>query len=132
MPLRRTETALAYVTCGFLAIYAPVETFYSWPKLGDPYYIIDVIAMALMIAGIVRSLRARPRPAPDLLTAAWAWAGANFWRAAFDRITTMQHGGNLRLGSVELDYVCAQLIVALVCLAIGVRLVTADRAEVTA
>lgn len=66
------------------------------------------------------------------LTAAWGWAGANFWRAAFDRITAMQHGGNLRLGSVELDYVCAQLIIALVCLAIGVRLVTADSAEVTA
>jgi len=123
MTRRRTETALAWVSIGLLAIYAPVETIYSWSGgLGSPYYIIDVIAFALLLAGIVRSLRARPRPAPGVLTAGWGWAGANFWRAAFDRIGTLQRGGTLDLGSLELRFVCGELLVSLLCLAMGLAL----------
>ena len=52
MMLRRTETALAWVSTGVLASYAPVETIYSWSGgLGSPYYIIDIIAFALILAG---------------------------------------------------------------------------------
>lgn len=124
MNFRRTETALAWVSAGALAIYAPVETIYSWSGgLGSPYYIIDVIAFALLFAGIVRSLRARPRAAPGMLTAGWAWAGANFWRATFDRIGTLQRGGRLDMGSLELRFVCGELIVSLLCLAVGLVLI---------
>lgn len=124
MNLRRVETGLAYATFVVLAIYAPVETIYSWSGgLADPLYIVDVIAMALLFTGALRSVRARPRSAPGLLTAGWAWAGANFWRATFDRIRVIQAGGRLDLGSVELVFVGVELAVALICLAIGVMLV---------
>ena len=130
MTLRRTETALAWVSTGVLAIYAPVETIYSWSGgLGSPYYIIDVIAFALIFAGIVRSLRARPRTAPGVLTAGWGWAGANFWRATFDRIGTLQRGGTLDMGSLELRFVCGELVVSLLCLGVGLVLLFGSRAE---
>lgn len=130
MTLRRTETALAWVSIGVLAIYAPVETIYSWSGgLGSPYYIIDVIAFALLLAGIVRSLRARPRMAPGVLTAGWGWAGANFWRATFDRITTLRRGGTLDMGSLELRFVCGELVVSLLCLAVGLVLIYGSRME---
>ena|SRR5690242_1997360 len=121
--MRRIETVLAWATIGVLAIYGPVETIYSRHELWSPYYIIDVIAFGLLILGVVRSLRARPRSAPALLTAGWAWAAANFWRAAFDRIGTLQRGGRLSLGSIELQFVCTELVVALLCLAVGILLV---------
>ena len=79
--------------------------------------------MALMLAGVIRSLRARPRSAPALMTVGWAWAGANFWRALFDRVRIMHSGGQVGLGSVEMVYVTAQLIVALLCLGVGLWLV---------
>lgn len=122
--MRRTETVLGYVTIGFLVVYAPVETIYSWKGgLLDPFYIVDLIAMALMLSGVIRSLRARPRSAPALMTVGWAWAGANFWRALFDRVRILHSGGQIGLGSVEMVYVTAQLIVALLCLGVGLWLV---------
>jgi hypothetical protein len=128
MTARQIETRLAYVSFGVLAIYAPVETIYSWPGgLGSPYYIVDVIAIGLIFGGALRSLRARPGTAPGLLTAGWAWGGANFWRAAFDRIAKVEAGGHLGLGSVELQFVCAELVVALICLAVGIVLVIRSR-----
>ena len=130
MTPRRTETAFAWVSIGVLAIYAPVETIYSWSDgLGSPYYIIDVIAFALLLAGIVRSLRARPRTAPGVLTTGWGWAGANFWRATFDRIGTLQRGGTLDMGSLELRFVFGELLVSLLCLAVGLVLIYGSRVE---
>ena len=121
---RRVETLLAFVTLGSLGIYAPVETIYSWAGgLTDPYYVVDVIAMGLMLWGAIRSLRARPRRAPGLVTVGWAWAGANFWRALFDRLKVDRTAGRLDFGSVELRFVAAELIVALLCLALGVVLI---------
>ena len=123
MTIRQVETGLAYFTFGALAIYAPIETMYSWSGgLADPYYIIDVVAMTLMFTGALRSLRARPRSAPGLVTAGWAWAGANFWRATFDRIGLLQRGGHLDFGSAELRFVSAELVVSILCLAIGLML----------
>jgi hypothetical protein len=55
--------------------------------------------------------------------AGWAWAGANFWRATFDRIGLLQRGGRLDFGSAELRFVSAELVVSLLCLAIGIVLV---------
>ena len=119
---------LARFSFGALAIYAPVETVYSWAGgLGSPYYIIDVIAIALILAGALRSLRLRPAAAPGLLTAGWAWAASNFWRAAFDRITRVEGGGHLGLGSLELRFVFGELAVALVCMAVGLVLVIRAR-----
>jgi hypothetical protein len=128
MTARQVETGLAYLSFAVLAIYAPIETIYSWSGgLGSPYYIIDVIAIVLIFTGALRSLRARPGTAPGLVTVGWAWAGANFWRATFDRIAELRRGGRLALGSLELGFVCGELVVALACLAVGVVLVVRSR-----
>ena len=130
MTLRRLETVLAWVSIVVLASSVPVETIYSWSGgLGSPYYIIDVIAFALLLAGIARSLRARPRAAPGVLTAGWGWAGANFWRATFDRLGTLQRGGTLDMGSLELRFVCGELVVSLLCLAVGLVLLHGSPVE---
>src|ERR1043165_3148159 len=84
--MRRVETGLTWATIVALLIYAPVETIYSWPGLTDPFYVIDVIGMALMMSGVVRSLRARPGSGAAMLAVGWAWTASNFWRATFDRV----------------------------------------------
>jgi hypothetical protein len=94
---RRLETALAYVTLALLVLYVPLETWVSLPYgLTNPFYIIDVIAMVLLFAGAMHSLRSRPRPAPGLLCAAIAWTAANGWRATFDRIVELRRGESLQ------------------------------------
>lgn len=58
MDLRRAETGLAWFTLGVLVIYFPVETWASLPHgLWSPFYIVDLIAMALLLWGAFRSLR---------------------------------------------------------------------------
>lgn len=103
MPKRGIETALAYFTLVLLAIYIPVETWVSLPAgLLDPYYLIDAIAMALLLWGAIHSLRSRPRPSPELLCIGAAWVSANGWRATFDRLREVESGGTLAYGSAEM------------------------------
>jgi hypothetical protein len=80
--LRRSETRLAWTTLVLSAVYIPVETWVSLPDLTHPFFVIDAIAMVLLVWGAVQSLRARPRRAPGVLCAAIAWCGANVWSAA--------------------------------------------------
>ena len=80
--LRRSETRLAWITLALTAIYIPLEIWTSLPDLTHPFFVIDAIAMVLLVWGARRSLRARPRRAPGALCAAIAWCGANVWSAA--------------------------------------------------
>jgi hypothetical protein len=80
--LRRSETRLAWLTLALSAIYIPWETWVSLPDLSHPFFVIDAIAMVLLVWGALHSLRARPRRAPGLLCAGIAWCGANAWSAA--------------------------------------------------
>lgn len=80
--LRRSETRLAWITLALSAVYIPVEIWASLPDLTHPFFVIDAIAMVLLVWGAVHSLRARPRRAPGVLCAAIAWSGANVWSAA--------------------------------------------------
>jgi hypothetical protein len=103
MSKRGIETVLAYFTLALLAIYVPVETWVSLPAgLLDPYYLVDAIAMVLLLWGAVHSLRSRPRPSPELLCIGAAWVSANGWRATFDRLREVQAGGTLTYGSAEM------------------------------
>jgi hypothetical protein len=84
--------------------------------------------MVLLLAGARRSLRARPRPAPALLAAAYAWAAANGWRATFLRVSEVRRGGALEHGGGELWAVAIATGIALGCLALSLYLVVrADR-----
>ncbi len=104
-------------------MYFPLETLVSLPELWSPYYIIDLIAMVLLFWGARRSLRARPRPAPGVLTAAFAWTAANGWRATFDRVYLVTEGGELDYGSIEMCAVICGTGVALACLALSLKLI---------
>ncbi len=132
MTLRQVETGLAWFTLGVLVIYVPVETWVSLPHgLWNPFYLIDLIAMILLLAGAVRSLRARPASSPALLCAAYAWTAANGWRATFGRLFELLDGGSLDYGVGELWAVGVATALALVAFALSLLLVirlTPDRA----
>ena len=124
MNLRQIETGLAWFTIGALVIYFPVETWASLPDgLWNPFYIVDLIAMILLFWGAMRSLRARPASSPAILCAAYAWAGANGWRATFGRIFEVLRGGELDHGVGELWAVGIATAIGLLCLALSLYLV---------
>jgi hypothetical protein len=102
MNRRRIETAFAWMTLGALVLYFPAETCVSWPHgLWHPFYLVDLIAMILLLWGAVHSLRARPRCAPGVLCGAYGWAAANGWRATFWRVAELRVGGELDYGDCE-------------------------------
>ena len=67
--------------------------------------------------------------APGVLTAGCGWPGANFWRATFDRIGTLQRGGTLDMGSLELRFVCGELVVSPLCLGVRLALLFGSQVE---
>ena len=126
MTPRSVETTIARFTLGLLLVYVPVETWVSWPSgLTDPFYLVDVVAFALLLWGAVTSLRARPDVAPGVLCAGYAWSAANGWRALALRIQTLQHGGEVDVALVWLIVVGE--IAALVGLALLLLLVVESR-----
>ena len=124
MDLRKTETGLAWFTLGALVVYYPVETYVSVPEgLWNPFYIVDLIAMALLFWGAMRSLRARPDRSPAVLCAAYAWSVANGWRATFGRMFELLEGGKLDYGAAEMCAIAIATAVGLACLALSFFLV---------
>jgi hypothetical protein len=117
---RDSETRLARATLVALLFYFPVETWASWRHdywLLNPFYIIDLIAMGLLLHGASRSLHARPRSAPGALCAAYAWTAANGWRATWGRAFELRDGGQLDHGLMELWVVGGATVLSLLCLA---------------
>ena len=135
MEVDRRPASLITFTIVFLAIYVPLETWYSLPALWDPFYIVDFIGMVLLASGILRWRRDPSARSLAVLAAGYAWEGANFWRAFFDRVDTVMAGGELRLGLAELCFAACGTIVALGalawCLALITRRPTVHRAEPT-
>ena len=111
--LRRSETRLARMTLVLSAVYIPVEIWVSLPDLTHPFFVIDAIAMVLLVWGAVRSLRARPRRAPGVLCAAIAWSGANVWSAAGRRYYFPEAYDNEGLVNAAMPAVVLTLIVLL-------------------
>ena len=128
MPRRRVETALAYLTLVLLLIYVPVETWVSLPDgLLDPYYLVDAIAMALLLWGALHSLKSRPRASPELLCVGAAWASANGWRATFDRLHAVEAGGTLQYGATEMWADSIATLIGILVLAVLLVLVALNR-----
>ena len=128
MTLRKVETRYAYFTLAFVAVFAPLETFVSWEYgLLSPYYLVDAIAIGLLFAGALRSLCARPRSAPSLITVGWAWAGANFWRAGLARGEHVRAGGELNFGLAEMRTVVGATALAMACVGVGMLLTVRSR-----
>ena len=99
------------------------RTYYSLPNLWHPFYFIDLIAMALLFWGAIRSLRAKPERSPAVLCAAYAWTAANGWRAMFGRMFELLEGGKLDYGTTEMWAVAIATAIGLACLALSFFLV---------
>jgi hypothetical protein len=115
---RHADLRLANFTVCFLGFYVPFETWFSWPALTDPFYLVDFIGMALLAWGAVH-VRRSPTTTPGVLAAGWAWSASNFWRAFFGRVEAIRGGEQLDLGLTELCIVGGGLGIAVVCLAIA-------------
>ena len=100
-------------TLTFLIAYAPIETWYSMPELWDPFYVVDLIGIVLLILGMVRLRRGLLSGSLGMLTAGYAWTGANFWRALFDRVSEVAAGGVLDYGWAELCFTACITIAAI-------------------
>ena len=123
MDSRKIETVLAWITLGFVAIYFPVETFVSWSYgLLNPFYIVDLVAMILLAWGALRSLRARPKRCPAVLTAGYGWAAANAWRSATLRIYEVRGGARLDYGNSEYWIVIISTVLMLAAFALSLWL----------
>jgi hypothetical protein len=128
MDARRVETGLARFTLAALVVYFPAETWVSLPYgLLNPFYLVDFIAMVLMLCGAVVSLRARPEAAPAVLCAAYAWAAANGWRATWGRVLELARGGSLDHGVAEVWVVGAASAIGLACFGVSLVLVVRKR-----
>ena len=129
MEPRDVESILAWFTLALVGIYLPVETFASWRYgLLNPFYIVDAIAMALLLWGALRSLRARPRSRPAILCAAYGWTAANAWRSATLRIYEVRGGARLDYGNTEYWIVIVSTTVMLACFALSLWLVVQAKA----
>ena len=127
MTPRSVETLIARFTLALLVVYAPVETWVSWPAgLSNPFYLVDVAGFGLLLWGALASLRARPDVAPGVLCAGYAWSAANGWRALALRIQTLQQGGEVDVTLVWLLVISE--VVALTGLALLLLLVVESRA----
>lgn len=129
---RKLETGLAGVTLAVLPPYFVLETWSSLPYgLADPFYLVDAIAMALLLAGALHSLRRRPARAPGLLCAAYGWAAANGLRATSWRLKRLAEGGTLDHGLAEAVLVtgasAAALVLFATLIALQVRVDSPDR-----
>lgn len=123
MRSRTPESAFAGISLVLGAVYAIGETGFSWRYgLLSPYYLVDFVAFALLIAGGVVALRARPRSAPGVATAGWAWTGANFWRATLARVEAQKAGTALSIGSSEVPAAIAMTGVAMIGMGVGLWL----------
>ena len=125
MTPRSVETFIARFTLALLFVYAPLETWASWPALTDSLYLVDVVGFALLLWGTLASLRARPDLAPGVLCAGYAWSAANGWRALALRIDTLERGGEVDVGLVWLLVIGE--VVALTSLALLLLLVVESR-----
>ena len=129
MDHRRIESGLARFTLAFVAIYLPVETYASWRYgLLNPFYTVDVIAMALLVWGALHSLRGAPRSRPAILCAAYGWSAANAWRSAALRIYEVRGGARLDHGDAEYWIVISVTALVLACFALSLWLVVQAKA----
>lgn len=106
------ETFVAKLTLVWVALYLPIETWASLPDLASPYYIVDLVGIALMTWGALVSLAHRPLPAPAVLCAGFAWCTANGWRATADRLKRLAEDSSDAIGSIELWVVAGSTFAA--------------------
>lgn len=105
--LRTIETRVAAFTLVAAAVFAPLEVIATVQMFGaagivHPGFVDSVVGVALLLAGALRSLRARPRCAPSLMCAAHAWCTGSLWHSLGLRYQIWREGGEFFYGSIDL------------------------------
>jgi hypothetical protein len=98
-------------------VYVPVETYLSLPNLLSPFYIVDLVGMLLLAAGLWRYWRNFHAAYAPILVAGFSWTGANFWRGMVDRLrmAELQQAGWTPSDSLRITVVGGVLILLAVC-----------------
>ena len=114
-----------------LLLYLPVETYVSASGTGilRLSYLVDLVGMGLLGAGVVALWRVRPF-AGALTATGWAWTAANVWRATMERYHAIDQGRTVFLGFFTVWIGSAVTVFAIV--AIGVALWVAARRDADA
>lgn len=81
--------------------------------LAHPGYWQSLAAFGLLLWGSLRSLRARPNPAPAVMCIAHAWSASLFWHASTVRLALMQRNQSMFYGTPEIWFVWGGTILAL-------------------
>ena len=128
MTPRQTETALARFTLAILLLYFLLK---MWSPLSyglsNPFYLADIVGMALLLWGALRSLGARPNQAPGVLSTGIAWSTSTAWRDTAWRVESLRQGATIDGGAGTIWLFAAVTIIALVCLAIALLLIVESR-----
>ena len=116
---RQFDSSLAWTSLALLLIYAPLETYVSWPEVSSPGYLCDVIAFALLGFGGWYSLSKQPLSGLGPLCADWGFCACLGWRSYFNRVISRERGASFYVGEPEYvqSIVGAATIVAFVMLA---------------
>jgi hypothetical protein len=120
------ERRLMAFTVAVLVLYAPIETWYSMPELWDPFFLVDLAGMVLLVVGVMALRRDTVPRRLGMLIAGYAWTAANFWRAFFGRVSEVSAGGVLDYGALELCFTACILAATLA--GLGWALVLSTRA----
>ena len=91
--------ALRVITLGWLAIFAPIETYLSRSALLNGNYTVDLASMIMMAVGVWMAF-GRRRGAAAVLAAGWAWETASFWRGTTTRFDRLAAGLPVEGGSI--------------------------------
>ena len=118
-----SDRTLSAYTFWALVVYAPIETWASWPRLHSPYYLVDLVAMMLLAGGVLESRRVRVWRALGLFAGGWGWLGANGWRATADRFALLSEGGALEFGAAEMCFVVCGTLASIVGLVWSLRVI---------
>ncbi|MEX2270451.1 MAG: hypothetical protein WD690_03210 [Vicinamibacterales bacterium] len=121
-------SALRTFTIAFLVVYAPIETWYSWPELWDPYYVVDFVGIVLLAWGAMSHRGNAGFRNLAVLAAGFGWTAANFWRALFDRVFEVAEGTALDYGWMELCFSGCIMLGAII--GMGWTVVVATRSSI--
>ena len=115
------DVSLAAFTVLWVIVYFPFETYLSWRGTGFLRfaYLIDLIGIALLVAGAAAVWRVRPYGG-IVMAAGWAWTAANFWRGTMERYQAIKHFGWVFPGPYALWL--GPLLTAVAVAALGVSL----------
>jgi len=128
MTPRQAETSLARFVLAMVLLYVPLKIWFSVSYgLNNLFYLVDIVGMALLLWGALRSLDARPDLAPGVLCAGIAWTTSNAWRATAWHVDAFRQGVTIDGGSGVIWTLGAITIIALVCLAITLLLIVESR-----